>query len=78
MTRRTCPWWRRHDWQGGKRYGWDGTPFSMSPIHGNRLCRRCGTKQSFLYDSQGGQWVRVGGITLTPLAESEGGATDGR
>ncbi len=34
----------------------DTTPYSISPRAGVRSCGRCGKRQRYFYDSQGGSW----------------------
>jgi hypothetical protein len=46
-----------HAWRGGKRANTNPEPFSISPVVGSRICARCGKRQRFLYDSQGGAWI---------------------
>jgi len=48
-----------HQWRGGKRTNADPAPFSLAPIVGSRVCARCGKRQRFLWDSQGGAWDTV-------------------
>lgn len=48
-----------HRWRGGKRENTRPEPFSLAPIVGSRICSRCGKRQRFLWDSQGGAWDTV-------------------
>jgi hypothetical protein len=46
-----------HAWRGGKRANTAPEPFSLEPVVGSRVCARCGKRQVFSWDSQGGMWV---------------------
>ena len=46
-----------HRW--AKNMWIDSTSFSISPLAGERVCERCGKRQQYSYDSQGGCWITV-------------------
>lgn len=52
-------WLGLHAWAGGKRFNSNPEPFSLSPFVGSRVCARCGKRQRFLWDSQGGAWETI-------------------
>lgn len=63
-----------HRWRKHLRV--NDAPMALDPLVGYRVCERCGKRQRYYYDSQGGCWVTEpappSAVPLCPRCEGKG------